>query len=98
MDGRIATEVERPARPGASSGSRMGQFGLLSLAASNGTLLNEPPLKSGEHLLKHGDIVEIASGLVLRYFHARGAQGALGGAFSQPGEMGEAGGSDPGGD
>ncbi len=68
MDGRIAIEVERPARPGASGGSRMSQFGLLSLAASNGTLLNGRPLKSGEHLLKHGDIVEIAFGLVLRYF------------------------------
>jgi len=68
MDGRIAIEVERPARPGASSGNRMSQFGLLSLAASNGTLLNGRPFKSGEHLLKHGDIVEIAFGLVLRYF------------------------------
>jgi uncharacterized protein (TIGR02996 family) len=68
MDGRIAIEVEQPQRPSASSAGRMSQLGLLGLAASNGALLNGRKLESGEHLLQHGDIVEIAFGLVLRYF------------------------------
>lgn len=66
--GRIAVEVEAPSLPTVLSSSRMSPLALLSLAASNGTLLNGSPLAPGEHALKHGDVVEISFGLVFRYF------------------------------
>jgi uncharacterized protein (TIGR02996 family) len=69
VDGQLLLEVG-PSKP--LHGSRMTLQALLQLASSNGMLLNGRHASHGERLSpRHGDVVEICPGLVLRYHSHR---------------------------
>lgn len=65
--GQIIVDVEEDPRRHAAFVNKAGADLVMDLASANGTFVNGVPVR-GERMLQHGDIVEIAHGLVLRYF------------------------------
>ncbi|MBL8957876.1 MAG: FHA domain-containing protein [Myxococcaceae bacterium] len=65
--GQIIVDVADSKRRHAAFVNKAGIDHVLDLASSNGTFVNGVPVR-GEVALHHGDIVEIAFGLVFRYF------------------------------
>ncbi len=65
--GQIIVDVFDSKRQHAAFVNKAGRDHVLDLASANGTFVNGLPVR-GEIALQHGDIVEIAHGLVFRYF------------------------------
>lgn len=66
--GQIIVDVADVSRRHAAFVNKAGRDHVMDLASSNGIFVNGVPISAREHILQHGDIVEIAHGLVFRYF------------------------------